>query len=249
MGGDFWPIFIATLRLKSQSDRSVFVSFDQFAETYEALLKKSTGDAGEGLDWFTHAKARWIKWMASQIPGDRPSVLDYGCGVGLTDSLLQEIPMTLTGVDVSEKSLSLARQRNPWCDYQVYDGARLPYPEARFDLIFVINVLHHVVPESRDLFLSEAARVLKPGGKLMIFEHNPLNPVTRKVVRDCPFDEGVILLPQREVKRRLAASGLKSTMSRYILFFPFKAPSWRKVEDKLGWLPLGAQHLVIAEKL
>ena len=60
----------------------------------------------------------------------------------------------------------------------------------------------------------------RPGGLVAIFEHNPLNPLTRKAVRDCPFDEDAVLLSRGEARRRLAEAGLAEVEAPFIIFFP-----------------------------
>ena len=60
---------------------------------------------------------------------------------------------------------------------------------SSYDLIVLSNVLHHVRPEDRpNLILEIIARPAKHG-KLVIFEHNPMNPLTRWAVSECVSDE------------------------------------------------------------
>ena len=83
---------------------------------------------------------------------------------------------------------------------------------------------------------------------MAVFEHNPLNPLTRLVVARCEFDEGVQLLPTREVRDLLAEAGLQPIERRYILFFPWRASFLQRLEARLAALPLGAQHLTAARR-
>jgi hypothetical protein len=86
---------------------------------------------------------------------------------------------------------------------------------------------------------------LAPGGGVLFFEHNPHNPVTRRVVQACPFDEDAILLTRRELLRLGAAAGLAVRRSAYIVFFPRRLACLRGLERSLGWLPMGAQYAVL----
>jgi hypothetical protein len=86
--------------------------------------------------------------------------------------------------------------------------------------------------------------VLKPGGVLFIFEHNPYNPLTRRAVNNCPFDADAVLLTRRRSSRLVKRAGLETTEERYILFFPWEGSTFRAIETHLRWLPMGAQYFV-----
>lgn len=81
---------------------------------------------------------------------------------------------------------------------------------------------------------------------MILFEHNPLNPLTRKIVRECPFDKGVTLIPAFRMKRlALRAFGsVRNVRIRYTIFFPRKGifKKLLPLERKLWWLPLGGQY-------
>jgi hypothetical protein len=105
-------------------------------------------------------------------------------------------------------------------------------------------VFHHIPPGERACWVSELRRVIRPGGALFVFEHNPLNPLTRKVVNDCPFDEDAILLPRRETTTLLRDAGFEDVAADYIVFFPQALAVLRPLERRLAWLPAGAQYAV-----
>lgn len=92
------------------------------------------------------------------------------------------------------------------------------------------------------------ARVLRPGGVAAIFEHNPLNPVTRRVVANCVFDEDATLLRRHTAARLLRDAGLRTTEHRYIAFLPFGGAKVAPLESALRRLPLGAQYFVAATR-
>lgn len=146
-----------------------------------------------------------------------------------------------------EEAVAVAADTNPAATYQAYDGTRLPFDDDSFDLAFAICVLHHVEPVDRAAFVAEAARVVRPGGLVAVFEHNPWNPLTRVAVDRCEFDEGVTLLPRREVARLLADAGLTVEQRRYLLFLPVDAGWAHRADRALAWLPLGGQHQVVAQ--
>jgi SAM-dependent methyltransferase len=227
------------------------MSFDHYTDSYRDAVEESIAFAGGDAARYVGAKARMLVELASRrigAPG-RLRVLDVGCGPGETDVFLEGRFGSLSGVDLSAGMVERAASRNPWASYSSYGpGEPLPYEEASFDLSFAICVLHHVPPAEREAFVEEMRRVTRPGGLVAIFEHNPLNPLTRKAVRDCPFDEDAILLTRGEARRRLAEAGLAEVEAPYIVFFPREGDLRSRVERRLGWLPLGAQYYVASSR-
>jgi hypothetical protein len=89
--------------------------------------------------------------------------------------------------------------------------------------------------------------LLKPGGRVYVFEHNPLNPVTSWVVKHTPIDRNAILLRAREVKHGLVQAGFRGVGTSYQMFFPPRMHWLYRVEGFLHWLPLGGQYAVWGE--
>jgi SAM-dependent methyltransferase len=220
----------------------VKAEFDRFDQTYEAELDDAISFAGQEHEFYVEAKARRLLELARRRLGPRPlRVLDVGCGVGLTDGPLLPHVESLEGVDVSPGMIERAQKANPAAGYRVYDGRRLPFDDATFDVSFAICVLHHVDPADRRPLVAELGRVTRPDGLVAVFEHNPLNPLTRRVVRNCAFDEGVVLIGRGELVRLFRAAGLRVEDREYLLFFPWRADA---LERRLTRLPLGAQYVV-----
>lgn len=94
-------------------------------------------------------------------------VLDNGCGVGRFFDYLSDDHQAY-GVDLSGQMLAKARQRHPQVAQS--DSTRLPFAEATFDLVFALSLLHHL-PQPLD-GLAEIARVLRPGGQVVLVDTN-----------------------------------------------------------------------------
>ena len=215
--------------------------FDRYASRYEADLRQSIPSILAEDKYYAEYK---IRHLACRI-GNRElkRCLDFGCGVGLSLGLLhQRFPTTeLWGYDVSSQSIAIARERAGM--------ARLTsnlddLPASGFDMIVSANVFHHIPGVAREDTLAKCKRLLRNSGIFFLFEHNPLNPVTRLVFERCPYDEGAVMLHRREVLRLAEAVGLEIVHSDYTLFFPRQLAFLRPVERMLGWLPLGAQYCV-----
>lgn len=226
--------------------------FDEFATDYGETLDESLGIAGAGRDYFALNRVSWAKRLESQA-GRRPTrLLDLGCGDGLTDAyLIEAFPgVQLTGVDVSAESVRIAASRRlEGCRFVPYDGRSLPLEDASFDLVFMAGVLHHVPDdEDRARIVSEIGRVLRPRGAVYVFEQNPLNPVTRRIVDRCPFDRNARLMRAGETVRAIRDAGFEGVEVRFMLFAP-RHPLFAPVhliEPALKRVPFGAQYFVTA---
>jgi hypothetical protein len=94
--------------------------------------------------------------------------------------------------------------------------------------------------------LAELGRVTRPSGLVVVFEHNPWNPLTRQVVRGCSFDEGAQLVRLRQAAAALRSAGLHVTDAEYLLFSPWRGTLVERLEGALAKVPLGAQYVVAA---
>ncbi|MBI2362192.1 MAG: class I SAM-dependent methyltransferase [Elusimicrobia bacterium] len=224
------------------------MDFETFKDDYKQTLDRSTAFVGQDGDFFARRKAELLLGLAARRLGPPQGLkaLDLGSGLGLTDRFLSPLMPGLCGVDVAPGVVAAAAKANPRVAYSVYDGASLPYPDAAFDLVFTVCVAHHVPPAGRAAFFAEMRRVTRPGGLDVVFEHNPYNPLTRRVVGNCPFDADAVLLEPRESRERLRSAGLTPVEQRYFLFFPWEGALTGWLEGRLGWLPLGAQYFVAA---
>ena len=92
---------------------------------------------------------------------------------------------------------------------------------------------------------AEIARVLDTNGALVVFEHNPLNSLTRRVVNQCPFDADAELLRAFHLRRSPDQHGFANRLD-YHLFFPRFARGLRPLEPHLSRLPAGAQYSIVA---
>ena len=88
----------------------------------------------------------------------------------------------------------------------------------------------------------------RPGGLFAVYEHNPLNPLTKVAVWRCPFDHDAVLLRMRRVIDLLSAQGFEIVEKRYLFFVPIDAAWARRADRALAWCPLGAQYVVCARK-
>lgn len=224
--------------------------FDCYESSYRDEVDHAIRFSGQPLEFFTALKVAELLRVVERHVGDPSELtaLDVGCGSGETDRELVDSFAQLHGVDVSPGMVAAASRANPGVRYQHYDGRTLPFDDGAFDLVFAISVLHHVPPPSWGRFVSELRRVVRPTGLVVAIEHNPLNPLTRLAVAKCAFDRDATLLSRRRVERLFAQHGLDSCDGRHIMVFPWRGSWLRRIEARLGGIPLGAQHLVAGRR-
>jgi SAM-dependent methyltransferase len=220
--------------------------FDAHSESYEADIRRALAFVHQDPGFFARAKAESLLEIVREEVGaaERLTALDVGCGPGTTHELLAKHFGSLSGVDVSKRMIERARREHPDVAYVLYDGDVLPFQSASFDVTCAVCVLHHVAPEKWLAFAEELHRVTRRGGLVAIFEHNPINPLTRLVVSRCEFDEEAVLVSRRRATRLLVSAGLAPGPSGYILFFPWQNSVTRSIEHWLRPLSLGAQYFV-----
>jgi ubiquinone/menaquinone biosynthesis C-methylase UbiE len=232
--------------------------FDAYAANYDAGMDNPLKRmAGASADDFIALKVDWLledlRRSGLATDGANVELLDYGCGAGLFLRHLRRAGFggRLTGCDIAQAMLAEARRA--WTEGDVpaldlIDNAALPYPSSSFDAVILCAMLHHVPPMQRAAVAHEAQRVLKPDGRIYVFEHNPFNPITAWVVRHTPIDQEAILLTAGEARARLRTAAVTPSRTEHLMFFP---PRWRwtrKLEKWLRWLPMGGQYVVVGSK-
>ncbi len=114
-------------------------------------------------------------WIANEIRGrvgEGAKVLDVGCGGGLLSNFLALEGHQVTGIDLSQSSLDIARKydRTKSVSYRQANAYELPYQKESFDVVCATDVLEHVEDPKR--LISEASRVLNPRGLFFFHTFN-----------------------------------------------------------------------------
>ena len=109
--------------------------------------------------------ASFVKEICRNFSDRRPRILDVGCGTGANLMLLSQFGDT-EGVDVSPDALEFCRQRG-LNNVRLGEAEKLPYEDARFDLVTALDVVEHIDDDVAGL--REFRRVLKPDGRILLF--------------------------------------------------------------------------------
>jgi 2-polyprenyl-3-methyl-5-hydroxy-6-metoxy-1,4-benzoquinol methylase len=142
----------------------------------------------------------------SQLIGANDRVLDLGCGPGSFMVTIAPYCNSIVGTDVVDSFIDQAQDTisamgisNASAVYTP-DG-KLPFSDGEFDVLMAVDVIHHL--ENIEEVLLEAFRVLKPGGRFIVFEPNKLNPLLATMHLIDPNEHGLLRLGTPGIYRRL----------------------------------------------
>ncbi|RSN55650.1 methyltransferase domain-containing protein [Actinomadura sp. WAC 06369] len=152
--------------------------YDDFAELLDQLWGDNLHHGywedesdGASLDEATNRLTGKLAGMLAIEPGAR--LLDVGCGVGEPAArLVRDHGITAVGISISKRQVERAGERAAAAgladrlSFEYADAMDLPFPDASFDIVWALESLHHM--PDRWHVIRQAARVLRPGGRLAI---------------------------------------------------------------------------------
>ncbi|UJP10541.1 class I SAM-dependent methyltransferase [Microbacterium sp. KUDC0406] len=154
------------------TDSRIAAAYDSRAAEYTALIGN--------LDQMEAPDIELIGCWRDATTGP---LLDAGCGPGLWTAFLHDDGHDAQGIDLSAEFIEAARARHPGREFTVGSFRRLPFPDASFGGILAWYSLIHTPPEDLPAILVEFARVLAPGGSILIgfFDGTPREPFAHVV--------------------------------------------------------------------
>jgi SAM-dependent methyltransferase len=141
---------------------------DELSFTGERFLPEVAGEIAHE-HWHRYAFAR--RFVAGR------SVLDVACGEGYGSALLAEVAGEVTGVDIAAAAVTHATTRYAArgnLRFTVASATALPLPDASVDAVVSFETLEHLPASDQPRMIAEIARVLRPGGVLVISAPNPV---------------------------------------------------------------------------
>lgn len=218
--------------------------FDDYAKNYRDNLDKNLAISGESSTFFAEYKARKLgEWFPKKI--SKPlAVLDFGCGDGLMTSFVKQIfsKSQVHGCDPSSESIKLAQDMYEDIAFAV-SGAKLDYDDNTFDIIFAAGAFHHIPFHEHKSYMQEINRVLKPNGRFVLFELNPLNPATVWIFKHNPIDFNAKMMLPWYSRKLLKPYG--NINIKFYSFFPAFLGKLRFLEPYMTKVPFGALYAYI----
>ncbi len=209
-------------------------NFDRIATNYDESLP-------------AHVVEHYLAKREAFIAGCSPSGagLDVGCGTGVLAARLAGRGFEMTGLDPSEGMLDVMRTEHPEIVAARGSGDELPFASDTFDLVLTVAALHHIAaPDAVRATLAEMVRVCRPGGRIVVWDHNPRNPYWKLLMARVPQDDGSErLVPEAEVLDGIHAAGGLPLYSMPLGFVPdfvppTLLPATRVVERAVERTPL-----------
>lgn len=114
----------------------------------------------------------WVLETLNKFSPQAHSILDLGCGGGFLSNFLSKKGHKVTGLDISEDALKVARRYDftKKVSYLRGDAYKLPFNKNSFDVVCAMDFLEHV--EKPNEIIKEVSRVLKPGGQFLFYTFN-----------------------------------------------------------------------------
>ena len=189
---------------------------------------------GRSPEWRRQSDAVNRQLIERWLPGRFASLLktdlfDEFAGEGLYRCLAGRAHR-VTGIDVSPELVARVQARHPDLEAVTADVRQLPFPDVSFDAVLSNSTLDHFSgPDQAARAFAELARVLRPGGRLLVTLDNPVNPLIAvrnllprrlaRRVRQVPFEAGWTCGPRR-LRRLLDAAGFEVTATTAVLHAP-----------------------------
>lgn len=232
----------------SEHQRHQHDHFDRIAGEYDESLPPHVVE---------HYLDKRVKYIQRILPSGK--VVDVGCGTGVVAGRLAASGYDVTGVDPSAGMLEYVETHAPGVKAVQGTATGLPFEDGIFDLSMCVAVLHHIAEaDAVHQSLLEMVRVTRPGGLVLVWDHNPRNPYWKNLMARVPQDDGTErLIPEAEILTGLKDGGAEVVacdQSGFVPDFvsprllPFSARVEKLVEKTPGVRRLCAHNVVLARR-
>jgi SAM-dependent methyltransferase len=225
-------------------------NFDAIAGIYDSVFPPHIVE---------HYMQRRACYMLCHAAAVGQSALDVGAGTGLLAERLSDLGLVVVALDPFPQMLGQLQERRPEIEAVVAHGDDIPFPDDVFDLTYSVAVMHHIAePLLVRRTLAEMVRVTRPGGRILVWDHNPLNRYWSLIMRRVPQDTGAErLVPLPELVASLRDAGATIERSERLGLMPDFVPRWllgpaaaveRAVEATPGLRRFCSHNVVLAIK-
>jgi ubiquinone/menaquinone biosynthesis C-methylase UbiE len=225
-------------------------NFDAIAGIYDSVFPAHI------IEHYLQRRANYVLRHAAR---EGQTALDVGAGTGLLAERLHDSGLAVVALDPFPEMLGQLQRRQPDIETVVAHGDDIPFPDDAFDLTYSVAVMHHIAePGLVARTLGEMVRVTRPGGRILVWDHNPLNRYWTLLMRRVPQDNGAErLVPMPELVTGLEAAGAEVVRAERSGLIPDFVPrrllapaamGERVVESTPGLRRFCAHNVVLATK-
>ena len=230
-------------------------------ETFDTFASHLTTKDFFKEDTALHREYEFVLDLMGNLKGK--SVLDVGCGTGRYALRIAKRARQVVGIDISKESIAYAKKVAQLYGIKNFRGEvnNFSKPKYRnyFDFVLMVNTIHHV--QDITMLLTNAKKVLKDDGSLIIFEFNPLNPLfipflaMQKQIRS-HVNREYFRSNQYTLKRYLTMGGWNIVLFRRYAFLPTilynYSMAFERLNDALNVVPVvnlfSAFHVLKCQK-
>jgi ubiquinone/menaquinone biosynthesis C-methylase UbiE len=156
---------------------------EDYARFYDAVGAAQLEERYMALHPYATARFRLVLECLLEASRASGRLLDLGCASGYYSVEFAKAGGCVAGLDISDASVALARRRAERdgvadrCEFTTGDVRRLPFGDCEFDAVLMVEVLEHVREQRQAV--SEAVRVLRPGGVLVLATPHAFETLSR----------------------------------------------------------------------
>lgn len=183
--------------------------------------------------------SRWFFHLINQ----NISILDFGCGNGLLTNCIQEsfYKARVVGIDTNQAQVQKNKELYPNCTFLPLMQKSIPFDDYSFNLIYSVNVFHHIAVDERSYYAHELIRIVKQSGVLTIFETNPYNWLARKTFYE-EHDKEIAMISLSSLKKLF---NFDFCSAKGIYLYPTIST---RLEPLLGYIPFGPLYALVVTK-
>lgn len=180
------------------TDKRTIAWYDEFADGYT----KHVRDKNDSIYHSLYEKPA----MYSLLPElKNKKVISIGCGSGEDCNQLQKRGADVTGVDISEKLIAIAKDSYPKCSYEVMDMENLNFDDESFDFAYSSLAIHYL--EDWTKALKEVHRVLKRGTSYLFSCGHPVYSAMSHSTDTDQFSESILSRRKDKVNGKIEVGG------------------------------------------
>lgn len=220
-------------------------------------------EAGMNHKYFVKIKTKHFLKILKRYFDDNSKLtcLSIGCGTGEAEEYFAGHFKKVVGIDCSKSMIERARSKNiPNTQLKCMDASQMLFKDASFDIVVAFNMFHHI--PSGIIFkniLKETQRVLKKNGLFFNYDMNPINPMTRRIIKTLSMDKEVTLegLSKNKFPTTFFASefihlaeqhDFKKIRKETLIFFPRQLRFLNFLEPLFNKTPFGGLYALVFKK-